>query len=223
MQKIADGLSDHYKTIATLGSGSGVTGGDIQEVVKVCQDLLREYKTVIEKCKAKKQHSIRASIGATIRTAFSKSEMERLQRALDAHGAVLRTALISSTRTQLQSVMDDVEEAKLHRVNISRHLVKLQDKCNSIEGLLQTLQEGQKVSFAALQDMEIQTVKKALSNGYSGIYGNLNPRYDELSEASPRKFECSFDDSSRLLNLSRGLGISWVDWLQKGNGVFHFS
>jgi hypothetical protein len=98
MQKIVDGLSGNYNTVEALRLGSKSTGEYIQEVVAICQNLLPKYKSVLDKCRAKKQRSIKASIGATLRSTFAKKEMEDLQRALEAQGSVLRTALASGAR-----------------------------------------------------------------------------------------------------------------------------
>jgi hypothetical protein len=82
--------------------------------------------------------------------------------------------VLTLIRAQLKSVLDDVEVAKLHRGEIAKRLEKLQDKCGTIEGLLQTLQEAQKASLAALRAIDIHEIKTALTSNRLGIH--LNPR-----------------------------------------------
>jgi hypothetical protein len=95
--------------------------------------------------------------------------------------------ILPSIRARLQSALEDVEVARLHRREISKTLEKLQDKCSTIEGLLQTPRKAQKASFAALRAIDIHGIKMALTSNISGIH--LNPRYDEVLDAASQTFE----------------------------------
>ncbi|KAK1830626.1 hypothetical protein QBC39DRAFT_331433 [Podospora conica] len=187
--------SDKILTDAT-STPAGPSDRGLTSMITVAQQsrsLAVDLENHLAKTKPKSQ-KMGDILKAAVRTVCSKSDIERLQRALD------------SCRSQLhlQLTMNGIT----HRYT----------------ALYTTVQKLEAASAALFDATERARAKLNQRNILSSLrFGSMDDRYDMVSEAADTTFDWIFDNQGNKMASSSALVRRLKDWLAQGTGVFHIS
>lgn len=219
MEDIVIGIRGSVQTVDVLQTADE----EVLKVAATCQDLINQYKSVLERCRAQKRGSISASTKATIRSVFAKGELENLYQSLEAQGSMLRTALASTARHNLSTLVHQFGNADVEHGQIKDRLGSIQKQLKSLEAklldpdnLVAKLTEATKISSSALLELDIAFILTSLENSATG--SSSNPRYNDVFDAAPNTCDWIFESHEELSRTCRTLKVSWCDWLKEGHG-----
>lgn len=237
----ADGIAkDHHNLVAFATQIEAIVTGiresaqmvdvlqtadeEVLEVAATCQELINQYKSLLERCRAQKRGSISASTKATIRSVFAKGELENLHRSLEVQGGILRSALASSARQNLSTLIHQFSNAEIEQGHIKDRLGSIQGQLRSLEArlldpddLVAKLTEVTKVSSSAFLQLDVNFILTSLQSSATGSTSS-NPRYNDVFDAAPRTCDWIFQSHQDLSRTCPTLKVSFGDWLKEGKG-----
>ncbi|KAI3322456.1 hypothetical protein HD806DRAFT_523297 [Xylariaceae sp. AK1471] len=198
-------------------------GAHVQSITVNCHELSVKVVSLLDRCRVKRQKSMKESIKATIRGLWTAGELEGLRNELEHSQTLLNTALAASTRSALDQVL-----SSLGRINGNNALIELQ-----LQEVRSDLQSSKYLQSRLLQSLELSKLarkQQRLSMIYQGLgakssWRDVNPRYNDVHEAHIATFEWIFEESPgccpKITELEPHLKTTFVDWLRRGEGIFH--
>lgn len=219
MEDIVIGIRGSVQTVDVLQTADE----EVLKVAATCQDLINQYKSVLDRCRAQKKGSVSASTKATVRSVFAKGELENLHQSLEAQGSMLRTALASTARQNLSVLVHQLRNADVENGQIKDRLGSIQNQLQLLEAklldpddLVAKLVEATKISSSALLELDVSFILTSLENSTTSSSGN--PRYNDVFDAAPDTCDWIFESHEVLSRTCHTLKISWSDWLKEGHG-----
>ncbi|XDG04563.1 hypothetical protein ABKA04_004178 [Annulohypoxylon sp. FPYF3050] len=190
---------------------------NIKDVASECQDLLSNINKLLDQCQAKKPASIKNAVGAVIKSAWKKDELQAIQTNLEKRRQALHLALTSSARSQLIKIEKDLEEEHVQNYELEQQLSDIRQQLNPLDDVPHQLQQALDLGRRAQKARELRHILKILGGGYN----SMNPRYDEVHDAHQNTFGWIFYEPEKVYRVEPGLKMSFVDWLREGRDIFH--
>ncbi|KAI0893557.1 hypothetical protein F4806DRAFT_199982 [Annulohypoxylon nitens] len=192
---------------------------NIKDVASECQDLSSNINKLLNQCQAKKPASIKHAVGAVIKGAWKKDELQAIQTNLEKRRQALHLALTSSARFQLIKIEKALEEEHVQNHELKQQLGDISQQLNPLDNVPHQLQQALDLGRRAQKARELQHILQILGDGYNGM--KSNPRYDEVHDAHQNTFEWIFCEPEKIFRVESGLKMSFVDWLREGRDIFH--
>ncbi|KAL2074809.1 hypothetical protein VTL71DRAFT_8588 [Oculimacula yallundae] len=200
----------------------------LSSLIDHCRALGNKLLAILEKTKAKQEHSVRESLRASIAAVCKKDEMEDLRKELDLClnqlGVHLVAVFSSDTGKRLTQIFDgqSTEFAILRQTlsNVERDQKLALDTLGFFHEILVP-------SDSLLQRLNQERILKSLA------FDGMGQRYADVTESTIGTFKWCYEDLGILqshnyddLDIRQPhpeLKISLRDWLVQGQGVFHIA
>ncbi|KAI0019297.1 hypothetical protein F4780DRAFT_448153 [Xylariomycetidae sp. FL0641] len=215
LSSISQGLESSQGKLMGLSSASICPESQIQSIAATCSSITSKVASLLHRCRSPRHKSIVNSARVTVRSLWSKKELDELQEELGRYQQLLQTALAVSTRSAIDQVHVDNE-------TILKQLQETRKELDGLRTLADTAGHIKRALGLCLRSRE-EAVSVAILDALGAKAGSAesNPRYRSIDYASGDTFEWIFSDPDRILHWHPELRINLVDWLRKGSGVFH--
>ncbi|KAL2064416.1 hypothetical protein VTL71DRAFT_4910 [Oculimacula yallundae] len=190
------------------------------ELIDLCRALGQKLLVILAKTKAKRPHSLRESLKASMNSVWKKKEMNELRNELDRCQNQLGIHLLAIFRSEMK---DQLEEALSALSSQSLEITRLYQTLDNIEhdqklavDSLEFLRELFSPSSPELQRLNEDRILRSLA------FDGMKDRYQNVATSTVDTFNWSLEDT-KVPKSHPDLKISFRNWLVEGKGVFHIS
>lgn len=193
----------------------------IHSLAAECQKLSDKILELIEKTKPKNQKSKTQVVFAAMIGKLHEDDKLQLQKRLNECGNQLNMQLAALDRSKIKDRLRIIaESAKFN----SAELISLQKK-------VEELQCGVNIKSVS---PDVQELLRSLLGGPHRIiaehhilqalaFEKMRSRFDNVNEAHYKTFQWIFEDLSYAKVNDHQSGVSFVNWLSNGSGIFHIA
>ncbi|KAH8898426.1 hypothetical protein GQ53DRAFT_837333 [Thozetella sp. PMI_491] len=188
----------------------------LNKVAEECVEISKRIQLVLEKCKVKPLGPRAVAVlKAWVKSQTVKRELQELQLELQSSSDRLQTAMAAVTLADLADMKQSLWNAGKHQKEVMNKLSSIHREFSANHGIFQDMGRLTALFEEARGSIRDATIIRALK------LPSAHSREREIHNSHEKTFKWVVEPEYDLQTQPGSRRVSFLDWLQKGSGVFH--